>query len=284
MFEIRTDLAVEENERIQEEGLPGEGISVLEETADGDRIAVTTVRIETAKAANIMGKPQGNYITIEAPGMTEESEDIHRGVSEQLGTVLAKLIHADPEKQKTPSFLVAGLGNRSVTPDALGPLAVDNLRITRHLIAEGAKKREASSGAERDPEVPCVSAIAPGVMAQTGMETCEILSGIIRQTRPDYLLVIDALAARNARRLCKTVQITDTGIWPGSGVGNHRHAITKETTGIPVIAIGIPTVIEAGLIMQDTEQMFVTSKDIDAQIKQMSYTVSEGIHAALWRI
>lgn len=209
----------------------------------------------------------------------------------------------------------AGLGNRSVTPDALGPQVVDNLCITRHLLQEYGR------AAFEKEQVQPVSAIVPGVMAQTGMETREILSGVIEQIRPDCLIAIDALAARSARRLCRTIQISNTGICPGSGVGNHRHSITEKTIGIPVIAVGIPTVVEAATIVQDSmaeflrelsrinsmpslqsswekldeaehrelvrgllspqlNQMFVTTKDIDAQIKQMSYTVSEGINMA----
>ena len=213
------------------------------------------------------------------------------------------------------SILVAGLGNRLVTPDALGPQVADNLYITRHIIKEFGRR------AYENEQVQPVSAIVPGVMAQTGMESQEIITGIIREVKPDYLIVVDALAARSVRRLGRTIQITDTGIYPGSGVGNHRYSITKETTGIPVIAIGIPTVVEAATIVYDSmsalidelahaeslqplktswnrlteaehrnlvrellspqlNHMFVTPKDIDAEIKRMSYTISEAINLA----
>ncbi len=167
-----------------------------------------------------------------------------------------------------------------MTPDALGPKTVSNLMITRHLFREYGKE---TMGME---QASAVSGIAPGVMAQTGMETSEILQGIIDQTSPDILLVIDALAARSTRRLGRTIQLTDTGIQPGSGVGNHRGSLTKESLGIPVIAIGVPTVVEAAAIIYDAQGsrermpphlngMFVTPKNIDEIIKQLSFTLSE---------
>lgn len=170
-----------------------------------------------------------------------------------------------------------------MTPDALGPQAVSNLMITRHLIREYGREMMGMDGC-------CVvSGIVPGVMAQTGMETSEILQGIIEETRPDLLIVIDALAARSTRRLGRTVQITDTGIQPGSGVGNHRGSLTKESLGIPVIAIGVPTVVEAAAIVYDAQGncekmpphlngMFVTPKNIDEMIKQLSFTLSEALN------
>lgn len=297
MFEVRTDLAVEENERIQKQNASMRGISVDEEKSENGNIRVTTVRIETENAVRMMGKPKGTYITLESPELAEETDDYHRMISEKLAELLRRLI---PEEKKERSILVAGLGNRSVTPDALGPRVADQLCITRHIL------KEYGSFAYGSDDIRSVSAIVPGVMAQTGMETREILSGIVRQVKPDYLIVIDALAARSLKRLCRTIQLSDTGISPGSGVGNHRHSITEKTLGIPVIAVGIPTVVEAATIVQDfmseylkdmpaeeyrprllspqLNQMFVTSKDIDAQIRQLSYTVSEGINRAFCRI
>lgn len=312
MFEVRTDLALEEQERMKEHQESSRGISVHEEEYEDGEIRITTVRIKTENAGKMMGKPRGTYITLEASRLPEESEDYHREISGKLAELLLRLM---PKKDREISVLVAGLGNRSVTPDALGPQVVDNLCITRHLLQEYGR-----AAFEREQVQP-VSAIVPGVMAQTGMETREILSGVIEQIHPDCLIAIDALAARSARRLCRTIQISNTGICPGSGVGNHRHSITEKTIGIPVIAVGIPTVVEAATIVQDSmaeflkelsrmnsmpslqdswekldeaehrelvrgllspqlNQMFVTTKDIDAQIKQMSYTVSEGINMA----
>ena len=188
-------------------------------------------------------------------------------------------------EEKGRSILVAGLGNRDVTPDALGPKTVGNLLITRHLI------REYGEGVMGTEKCCQISGIVPGVMAQTGMETSEILKGIVEQTRPDLLIVIDALAARSTKRLSRTIQLTDTGIQPGSGVGNHRNSLTKESLGIPVIAIGVPTVVEAAAIIYDAQGnceqmpphlngMFVTPKNIDETIKQLSFTLSEALNMA----
>ena len=338
MFEVRTDLAVEENERIAKTQEETKGISVTEEDYEEAQIHITTVQITTENGARQMGKPKGTYITLEAAEMIEDDEDYHREISKHLAIILKKLIPANTtrqgngkqlrensnseyekrqnEKYRETSILVAGLGNRQVTPDALGPQVADNLYITRHIL------REFGRQAYENEAVQPISAIVPGVMAQTGMESQEIIAGIIREVKPDYLIVVDALAARSVRRLGRTIQITDTGIYPGSGVGNHRYSITKETMGIPVIAIGIPTVVEAATIVYDSvstlleeltveadslrplktswsrlteaehrnlirellspqlNHMFVTPKDIDAEIKRMSYTISEGINQA----
>ena len=312
MFEVRTDLAVEENERIAKAKEEAKGITVTEKDYEEEQIHITIVRITTENGAKQMGKPKGTYITLEAAEMIEDDEDYHREISKRLAEILKELIPVD---DRGTSILVAGLGNRLVTPDALGPQVADNLYITRHIIKEFGRR------AYENEQVQPISAIVPGVMAQTGMESQEIIAGIIREVKPDYLIVVDALAARSVRRLGRTIQITDTGIYPGSGVGNHRYSITKETTGIPVIAIGIPTVVEAATIVYDSmsalieelahaeslqplkkswgklteaehrnlirellspqlNHMFVTPKDIDAEIKRMSYTISEAINQA----
>ena len=148
-------------------------------------------------------------------------------------------------------MFVVGLGNRKVTPDALGPYVADNLNITRHVVKEYGKY------AMGEEAVHIVSAVIPGVMGQTGMETVEMIRGVVMQTKPDLLIAVDALAARNSKRLNRTIQISDTGIHPGSGVGNHRNAITKETVGVPVIAIGVPTVVDAATIVNDTMENFI---------------------------
>ena len=311
MYQIRTDLALETQEKMQEDKVELKGVRFSEEHVSKN-LTISTVVIETENGAKAMEKPKGTYITIEASNMDEEDEDYHREISEQLAKVLKQLISV---KKEDVSVLIVGLGNRAVTPDALGPRVVDNLYITRHIINEYGKYAFGKEHVNR------VSSIVPGVMAQTGMESQEIIAGIIREVKPDYLIVVDALAARSVRRLGRTIQITDTGIYPGSGVGNHRYSITKETTGIPVIAIGIPTVVEAATIVYDSmsalidelahaeslqplktswnrlteaehrnlvrellspqlNHMFVTPKDIDAEIKRMSYTISEAINLA----
>ena len=307
-FQVRTDLALEARERFEED-VEIRGVEVEEAYDEQRDIRVTVVRIRTENGAKAMGKPIGTYITLEAPRMSEPDEDYHREVSEKLAGYLKKLLDVKNEK----SVLVVGLGNREVTPDALGPEAVNHLRVTRHVV------REYGKAAFAREKVQLVSTIVPGVMAQTGMETLEIIKGVVEETRPDVVLVIDALAARSSKRLNRTIQISDAGIHPGAGVGNHRSVITKETMGIPVIAIGVPTVVDAATIVNDTMEnfiaaletsenlkgvgvvlqgynsaekyelvkeliaphlngMFVTPKDIDETIRRISYTVSEALN------
>lgn len=278
---VRTDLALEARESFEGSDTEVHGVLVEEEYDEERDIRLTRVRIVSERGAREMGKPMGNYLTLEAPGMAVPDEDYHREISEALAGYLRELMGEEKER----SILVAGLGNRDVTPDALGPETVSNLLITRHLIREYGRS---VMGTERSNEI---SGIVPGVMAQTGMETSEILRGIVEQTKPDLLIVIDALAARSTRRLSRTIQLTDTGIQPGSGVGNHRNSLTEESLGIPVIAIGVPTVVEAAAIIYDAQGrceqmpphlngMFVTPKNIDETVKQLSFTLSEALNMA----
>lgn len=309
-YSIRTDLALEQKERFESDQVEVQGV-VLEEDYDEEReIKVTTVKIETENGAKIMRKPVGTYVTVEAPNMAVPDEDYHREISEELAKFLSKFLKMDKEDY---SVMVVGLGNRKVTPDALGPYVVDNLNITRHIIKEYGKY------AMGEEHVRLVSAIVPGVMGQTGMETVEIIRGVVREAEPDLIIAVDALAARSSKRLNRTIQIADTGINPGSGVGNHRNAITEETVGVPVIAIGVPTVVDAATIVNDTMEnliaaletsealkgvglvmqgynatekyelvkelisphlngLFVTPKDIDETVKRISYTISESLN------
>ena len=293
MFEIRTDLAVETSEK-RPDGKEISGLFVEKEKR-GEDITITKVRIETQKAAKTMGKPRGTYISIEAEQMMEEDNDYHREISEIFSEQLKNFLPKQYQKKK---ILVIGLGNREVTPDALGPKVIDQLFITRHLLEEFGKYMVELE------ECCSISGIVPGVMAQTGMETVEILQGVVAQTKPDIVIAVDALAARSIKRLNRTIQITDTGIIPGSGVGNYRNAITKEHLGIPVIAVGIPTVVDAATIVADfctglmenkqeleemeetvrgmippkLNAMYVTSKDIDEAVNRLSYTISEGLN------
>ena len=294
-YNVRTDLALEQRERFVSDQIEIPGVAVEETYDDMCEVRVTTVRIETENGAAVMGKPVGNYITLEAPKMAEADENYHREISGKLMEVLEGCL---PEKEDGQSILIIGLGNRNVTPDALGPLVVDHLDITRHLVKEYGKY---ALGGEADR---IVSAVVPGVMGQTGMETVEIVRGIVEETEPDFVIAIDALAARSVRRLNRTIQIADTGIAPGSGVGNHRNAITEETVGVPVIAIGVPTVVDAATIVGDSIEeyvatcrdegmrenkehlippylygMFVTPKDIDETMERTSYTISEALNA-----
>lgn len=309
-YSIRTDLALEQKERFEADNVEISGV-VLEENYDEEReIKITTVKIETENGAKIMGKPVGTYITIEAPNMAIPDEGYHEEISRELSKFLKTLL----KKEKGDySVLVVGLGNRQVTPDALGPYVADNLNVTRHIIKEYGKY------AMGEEKVHLVSAVVPGVTGQTGMETVEIVKGIVQETKPDFIVAIDALAARNSKRLNRTIQIADTGIHPGSGVGNQRNAINRETVGVPVIAIGVPTVVDAATIVNDAMEnllaalessemlkgvgvvmqgysaaekyelvkeliaphlngMFVTPKDIDDTVKRISYTISEALN------
>lgn len=309
-YNIRTDLALEQKERFESDNVEIPGV-IVEEQYDEDReIIITKVVIETENGAKNMGKPVGRYITLEAPNLAVPDEDYHREISVEISKILKDLI---PDEKNEYQVLVVGLGNRLVTPDALGPYVADHLVVTRHIVKEYGKYAMGSETAHM------VSAIVPGVMGQTGMETLEIVKGIVEETKPDFVIAIDALAARNTKRLNRTIQIADTGINPGSGVGNHRNALTKETLGIPVLAIGVPTVVDAATIVNDTMEnllaaletsemlkgvgvvlqgynatekyelikelispnlngLFVTPKDIDDTIQRISFTISEALN------
>lgn len=283
----RTDLAVEAKECINMPEHSINGVRIQENYNEEMDIKTTTVVIESKNAEKKLGKPMGHYITLEAPGLVEPDEDYHREISLEIAKHLLNIIK-EPDEEK--SILVVGLGNRDVTADSLGPSVVDHLFITRHIIMEYGK------AAYEKHKMHMISGIVPGVMAKTGMETAEIVKGVVEKTNPDLLIVVDALAARSTKRLNRTVQITDTGIWPGSGVGNHRNALTEESLGIPVIAIGVPTVVDAATIVNDAvtltkegkingmselNSMYVTGKDIDSIISRLSYTISEAINIAL---
>lgn len=231
-FELRTDLAVEERERFGNEAGALAGVKLRQwEKQEGD-IKLTEVMILDESGAEAMKKPVGTYLTIQADCLTREDEGYHSQVSEELGRQIKRLLSRMTGKEN-PQVLVAGLGNAEVTPDSLGPEVTGNLKVTDRL-----------------------KSIAPGVMAQTGMETAQILKGIIRETKPDAVVAIDALAARSLTRLGNTIQLTDTGIHPGSGVGNHRKGLTEESLGVPVLAVGVPTVVGAAAIVQDTMSAF----------------------------
>ena len=304
MFEIRTDLALEVKEHLPKEDREIQGVTFREWGGKNRSVKMTEVEVLNAQGEKSMGKAKGIYLTMEARNLQRPDEDYHREVSEELCGQLKRMAEGLQNKGELPKkrllrILVVGLGNALVTPDALGPLAVENLAV--------------------EPEL--LSGIAPGVTAQTGMETADILRGIVGETEPDLIIAIDALAARSIRRLGTTIQLTDTGIQPGSGVGNHRHSLTKESLGVPVLAIGVPTVVGAAAIVHDTvsalvgalasgektkamgayvEQLgdeeqyqlirellepefgslYMTPPDIDRTVKRMSYTISEAIHMA----
>ena len=316
-YPIRTDLALESQERLKKDKGNVRGIRFLEEKKKNG-IVVSTVVIDTENAAKAMGRPKGTYVTIEAPEMIEEDAGYHRDISMELAQILRNML----PKSKFPktsenmetgidvSVLVVGLGNREVTPDALGPKVIDNMFITRHIMKEFGRY------AFSDENVSRISGIVPGVMAQTGMECVEILKGIVKETQPELIITVDALAARNVKRLGRTIQLTDTGITPGSGIGNHRNALNEQSLGLPVISLGVPTVVNAATIVADAmselieaeasscqdlekideqqrqelahgllspklNELFVTPKNIDESIKQLSFLLSEGLNIAL---
>ncbi len=294
-YRVRTDLALEATERFTEENVEIRGVEVKEDYNEEKDIRTTVVKIRTENGAKTMGRPQGNYITIEAPNLSVPDEDYHREVSEEVARHLRQLIDLDSDK----SILVVGLGNQGITADSLGPHVVENMHMTRHIIREYGLK---GLGEEK---MHCTSGIIPGVMAQTGMETSEIVEGVVSEIKPDVVIAIDALAARSVKRLNRTIQITDTGIHPGSGVGNHRVGLTEENLQVKVIGIGVPTVVDAATIVHDSmahlldaleeaeqkefleemipphlHSMFVTPKDVDETMKYLSFTISEGLNMA----
>lgn len=319
-FTVRTDLALEEREKVQGSEIPG--IRVREWEKEEAGIRVTEVAVCDERGEKALRKPVGMYLTVEAASLAKKDDDYHREVSEELAGLLRGMLKEhglETEKMGRPvRTLVVGLGNPEATPDALGPKVLEHLQATRHL--------ELEYGADfcRKHGYPVLSGITPGVMAQTGMETAEIVKGIVQETEPDAVIVVDALAARSAGRLGVTVQLSDTGIQPGSGVGNHRSGLTEETLGIPVFAIGIPMVVGAAAIVYDTvgamtevlrEQidddilktenpehlqveevyelvrellkpdlgpMYVTPHDIDERVDFLSFTISEALHGALF--
>ena len=282
---LRTDLAVEAVQSIRS-GLP-EGVT-SEEITHGD-VTVSRIAIETEKGAAALQKPIGRYTTVELPSFSEASADLDHRV-DAVAAELARLLPKDGE------VLVAGLGNSSITPDALGPKTVQKIFATRHIQGEFAR----AAGLDG---LRAVSAVAPGVLGQTGIETGELLCGIIERTRPAAVIAVDALASRSLSRLGCTVQLSDSGISPGAGVGNHRMQLNRDTLGIPVIAAGVPTVVDAltvaaeaamqaGASEEDVEalraqveprgaSMVVTPREIDLLIDRAAHLLALAINMAL---
>lgn len=250
MLSVRTDLAVEAKELYEEKNsgkIPGVEV---EEYREG-LIKITNVKVVSDEGEKVMGKPKGSYITIDIPEVSGYDKDTMEEISEVLAKVLSPLIKLDDSM----TALVVGLGNWNVTPDALGPKVVEGLMITRHL-------KELIPD-QIDEGIRPVCAIAPGVLGLTGIETGEIIKAVATKIKPNLIICIDALASRKLDRINRTIQIGNTGISPGSGVGNKRMEISERTLGIPVIAIGVPTVVDAATIANDTIDMA-----IDAMIKQ----------------
>ncbi|WP_297427169.1 GPR endopeptidase [Clostridium sp.] len=248
MINVRTDLVLEARELYKEkhrDEVDIDGIEVIEESEND--IKVTTVKVKNEGGAKKIGKPKGNYITIDIPDFTPYDGETMDRVSQVLSEVLGRLVNINVEK----SILIVGLGNWQVTPDALGPKVAEKIMVTRHL--------QTVMPEVIDDSIRPVCSIAPGVLGITGIETVEIIKGVVEKIKPDLVICIDALAARRIERVNTTIQIGDTGISPGAGVGNNRKQINEETLGVKVIAIGVPTVVDAITIANDTIDLVLDS-------------------------
>lgn len=236
---VNLDLAVEAHEILRgETGTEVSGVRMDEEHYE--HCDVTTITIETDEGVEEMGKPKGRYVTIEAPEIRQNNYDTHREITQILAGKLAELMNI----KEDASVLLVGLGNWNATPDALGPKVINRSLVTRHLFKY--------SPQELQGKLRMVSAIAPGVLGLTGIETAEIIRGIVEHVKPDLVVAIDALAAGSLDRIGTSIQLADTGIHPGSGVGNHRTGINEESIGCKVLAIGLPTVVNAAVIAGNT--------------------------------
>lgn len=257
-YSIRTDLAVEAHQMLQESQEEQKGIQgVIVKEREEEGTIITKVTIDEA-ASEVMGKKPGNYLTLEVQGIRQQDTELQQKVERIFAKEFSNFLE-EVGVTKEASCLIVGLGNWNVTPDALGPIVVENVLVTRHLFQLQPESVEEGFRP--------VSAIRPGVMGITGIETSDVIYGIIEQTNPDFVIAIDALAARSIERVNSTIQISDTGIHPGSGVGNKRKELSKDTLGIPVIAIGVPTVVDAVSITSDT---------IDFILKHFGREMKEG--------
>ena len=278
---FRTDLAVEaiENHKTAA-ALPH--VRQSDRTLEG--FAVHEVRILSEDAAREIGKPQGRYLTLELDALIRREEDAFPRACKALSTLLRELL---PHPNDGP-VLIAGLGNRMITPDAIGPQTADPIIATRHLVAQSP-----ALFADWRP----VSALAPGVLGQTGVETGEVICGVLDRVRPAAVIAVDALAAGRLSRLLRTVQLADTGITPGAGVGNTRAALNKETLGVPVIAVGVPTVVDGATLAHEissqlgqpacealddlSQPVMITTRDIDREVADISRMIGYAVNMAL---
>ena len=278
---FRTDLAVEaiENHKTA---------AALPHVRQSDRMlegfAVHEVRILSEDAAREIGKPQGRYLTLELDALIRREEDAFPRACKALSTLRRELL---PRPNDGP-VLIAGLGNRMITPDAIGPQTADHVIATRHLVAQSP-----AIFADWRP----VSALAPGVLGQTGVETGEVICGVLDRVRPAAVIAVDALAAGRLSRLLRTVQLADTGITPGAGVGNARTALNEETLGVPVIAVGVPTVVDGATLAHEissqlgqpdcealddlSQPVMITTRDIDREVADISRMIGYAVNMAL---
>lgn len=285
MLVKRTDLAMEARELWQESAERTTRLSGVKATkTKREGYPVTRVDILDQRGEKALGKPQGSYLTIDLTTFWQRKADFFERAVRAVGSQLKELL---PEEGPV---LIIGLGNEAMTPDAVGPLAADNILITRHLIAAMPKHFAGFRP---------VAVFRTGVLGTTGVESAEAVRGLVAEVKPSLVIAIDALASRRCERVCATVQLSDTGIIPGSGVGNHRSALNQETLGVPVLAIGIPTVVDAATLAVDLLEesgvenidsealrggkgdLMVTTRDIDQQVRDLSKVVGYGINWAL---
>ncbi len=243
-YMVRTDLALEAKELAESGGHPIPGVT--SEMTEEEGVRITRLVVENEQGSQAIGKLPGRYVTLEAPGL----RGLDTGLQDQVATIFAREFEALLQRlgvRTDAKVLIVGLGNWNVTPDSLGPLVVENVMITRHFFE--------LMPDDVAPGYRSVSAISPGVMGTTGIESSEIVQGIVGRSEPDLIIAIDALASKSMERVNTTIQIADTGIHPGSGIGNKRRGLTEEILGVPVIAIGIPTVVYASTIVNNTIEM-----------------------------
>ena len=279
---FRTDLATE---AIENKDMAADMRQVRQADRTLDGFSVNEVEILTDRAAQEIGKPRGRYLTLSLDALIRREEDAFPRACRALSALLRELL---PETAGSAPILVTGLGNRMITPDAIGPQAVDHVIATRHLV-------------EQVPDVFSswrpVSALAPGVLGQTGVETGEVVCGVLDRIRPAAVLAIDALAAGRLSRLLRTVQLADTGITPGAGVGNARAALNEQTLGVPVIAVGVPTVVDGATLAHEitgqlggpscealedlSRPVMITTRDIDKEVADIARMIGYAVNMAL---
>jgi spore protease len=300
---IHTDLALEAREMALEQMAQREPTGVATKTEQQGDTVITRVAVQTEEAGRAIGKLPGYYVSLEAPGLRVRDRDKHEEIAILVAKELEGFIARLQVSDQAPG-LVIGLGNWDATPDALGPKVIQQMLVTRHLAEFSPPKDQGN--------LRPVSALAPGVLGSTGIETGEIVLGVVQRTRPQFVIAIDALASRSTGRMGATVQIADTGIHPGSGLGNKRIGITRQTLGVPVIAIGVPTVVEASTIVHDAvaelskrapnlvppgainqreimgrilapyfNSLIVTPKEIDVMIEDLARVISGALNIAL---
>ena len=264
---MRTDLPIESCIDAAEE-LNG---TEWEQEQQEEEITVSTVRIKTEEGARRLKRPQGLYVTLECPHIRVNDLEIHERIIDGLTQIWERFLKPLQDKRK---ILVIGLGNRLVMADALGPQVVEQMLVTRHLREQLPEEWKA--------KLAEVSALAPGVMGQTGIETGEIVEALVNAIAPDAVIAVDSLAAGALERLVTTIQICNTGIQPGAGMGNRRRELSQKTLGVPVIAVGVPTVVDIGDLAADKkEAYFATPKDMDVVLKRLSLMIASSLNRAL---